>query len=241
MLDELVALYPNPQIFLDLTPTQRDAALLSCVAKRANNPDITAARFVYEDEITGIYAIGVNASYQQRVIVDAALMESWQRLQSHGLIMQAPGQVPRNMTITERGREVASASDISEIAARQLLRRDSLHALLRTSVYDNFAGGHYDTAVRDAFVLIEDTVKKDSGISREIGVNLMRAAFNPNSGPLTKMTLPMAERERMVELFAGAIGTFKNPHSHRVVGNYDPAPVMEELMLASRLLRFLRP
>lgn len=95
--------------------------------------------------------------------------------------------------------------------------------------------------MRDAFVLVEDTVKTDSGIAREIGVNLMRAAFNPNSGPLTKMALPMAERERMVELFAGAIGTFKNPHSHRIVGNDDPTPVMEELMLASRLLRFLRP
>ncbi len=55
------------------------------------------------------------------------------------------------------------------------------------------------------------------------------------------MNLPVAERERMDDLFAGAIGTFKNPHSHRVVGNSDPEPVNEKLMFASRLLRFLRP
>jgi len=54
------------------------------------------------------------------------------------------------------------------------------------------------------------------------------------------MTLPVAERERIADLFVGAIGTFKNPLSHRKVGNTDPAPVIEELLLASRLLRFVR-
>jgi hypothetical protein len=49
------------------------------------------------------------------------------------------------------------------------------------------------------------------------------------------MTLPMSERERMADLFAGAIGTFKNPLSHRKVGNTKLIPVMEELLLASRL------
>jgi hypothetical protein len=47
--------------------------------------------------------------------------------------------------------------------------------------------------------------------------------------------------QRMPDLFAGAIGVFKNPLSHRKVGKSDPAPVIEELMLASRLLRFVRP
>jgi len=83
-------------------------------------------------------------------------------------------------------------------------------------------------------------VKVDSGIAVEIGVRLMRAAFNPTNGPLTKTSLPIAERERMADPFAGAIGTFKNPHSHRVVGNDNPEPVIEELMIASRLLRFIR-
>lgn len=90
-------------------------------------------------------------------------------------------------------------------------------------------------------MVVEDAVKVDSGITGEVGVRLMRSAFNPTGGPLTHMSLPVAERERMADLFAGAIGTFKNPHSHRVVGNADPAPVVEELMLASRLPRFVRP
>jgi Protein of unknown function (Hypoth_ymh) len=100
----------------------------------------------------------------------------------------------------------------------------------RGAVYDNFASGSYDTSARE-------TAKLPATL---VGVKLMREAFNPNAGKLTDMALPMAERERMADLFAGAIGTFKNPLSHRKFGNTDPAPVIEELLFASRLLRFLR-
>jgi uncharacterized protein (TIGR02391 family) len=108
-------------------------------------------------------------------------------------------------------------------------------------VYDNFASGNYDTSVRDAFIQVEIAVRETAKLPATlVGVKLMREAFNPNTGKLTDMALSMAERERMADLFAGAIGTFKNPLSHRAVGNTDPAPVIEELLFASRLLRFLR-
>lgn len=68
--------------------------------------------------------------------------------------------------------------------------------------------------MRDAFVLIEDAVRNAAGLPAALlGVKLMREAFNPNSGKLTNMALPIAERERMADLFAGAIGTFKT-HYH---------------------------
>jgi hypothetical protein len=86
-------------------------------------------------------------------------------------------------------------------------------------------------------IAVRETAKLPATL---VGVKLMREAFTPNTGKLTNMSLPMPERERMADLFAGAIGTFKNPLSHREVGNIDPAPVIEELLLASRLLRFLR-
>ncbi|MHB8884418.1 MAG: TIGR02391 family protein [Methylovirgula sp.] len=171
-------------------------------------------------------------------------MEAWQRLLSSGLIMQAPGQAPRMMTLTARGRDVVGSVKFEEIVVsvvRQTLRREMLHAELRGSVYDNFASGNYGTSVRDAFVRVEIAVRETANLSATlVGVKLMREAFNPNTGKLTDMALPMSERERMADLFCGAIGTFKNPLSHRKVGNTDPASVIEELLFASRLLRFLR-
>jgi uncharacterized protein (TIGR02391 family) len=237
MLTELIAKFPEAARLLELSAAQRDAVLLGCIAARANNPDPIAAKFVYRDEISGLYSIGAGVSYGQSQAVDLALMESWERLKSSGMIMQAPGQAPENMTLTARGKEVAGTGNMDEIMARTNLRREMLHPLLRTSVYDSFATGHYDTAVRDAFVIVEDRVRVDSRIQGEVGVRLMRSAFNANTGPLRDMNLPIAERERTADLFAGAIGTFKNPLSHRVVGNSDPAPVIEELMFA--LLRYL--
>jgi hypothetical protein len=51
----------------------------------------------------------------------------------------------------------------------------------------------------------------------DIGVALMRKAFDKSTGPLTDMSNPEAEREALAHLFAGAIGSYKNPHSHRTV------------------------
>jgi uncharacterized protein (TIGR02391 family) len=241
MLDELVARVPSAEELLAFSPSQLDGVLLMCIAGRANSTDPIAAKYVYEDEIVGLYPVGVKATYQQRIAIDSVLMEAWQRLLSSGLIMQAPGQAPRMMTLTARWRDAVGSVKFEEIVVRQTLRREMLHAELRGSVYDNFASGNYDTSVRDAFVQVEIAVRETANLSATlVGVKLVREAFNPNTGKLTDMALPMSERERMADLFCGAIGTFKNPLSHRKVGNTDPAPVIEELLFASRLLRFLR-
>jgi hypothetical protein len=42
-------------------------------------------------------------------------------------------------------------------------------------------------------------------------------SFHEQTGPLTDQSLPKAERESFAHLFAGAIGAYKNPHSHRKV------------------------
>ncbi|MFI4998279.1 MAG: TIGR02391 family protein [Reyranellales bacterium] len=241
MLDELVSRVTSPGELLEISQTQLDGILLNCVASRVNNADPIASKFVYEDEIVGLYPVGIGATYQQRLAVDHALMESWQRLQSAGLIMQAPGQAPRMMTLSAKGRVAAAGVNFEEIAVRQMLRREMLHAELQGAVYQNFASGNYDTAVRDAFVQVEIAVREQAKLAATlVGVKLMREAFNPNTGKLTDTTLPVSERERIADLFVGAIGTFKNPLSHRKVGNTDPAPVIEELLFASRLLRFVR-
>jgi hypothetical protein len=48
-----------------------------------------------------------------------------------------------------------------------------------------------------------------------------------------------AEREARAHLFAGAIGSYKNPQSHRHVGLEDPDEAAEIIMLANHLLRIV--
>ena len=73
----------------------------------------------------------------------------------------------------------------------------------------------------------------------DIGIDLMRRAFHPTKGPLAKMSDPEPERDALAHLFAGAIGSYKNPHSHRTVAITDANEAQEMVMLASHLLRIV--
>ena len=69
------------------------------------------------------------------------------------------------------------------------------------------------------------------------GVPMVRRAFHKDTGPLSDRSVDDAEREATSALFAGAIGSYKNPNSHRHVGREDVAEAGELLVLASHLLR----
>jgi len=67
----------------------------------------------------------------------------------------------------------------------------------------------------------------------------MRKAFDKNSGPLSYMQQPEAEREALAHLFTGAIGSYKNLYSHRTVTINDLVEAQEMVILASHLLRIV--
>ena len=63
----------------------------------------------------------------------------------------------------------------------------------------------------------------------------MRKAFDKDKGPLRDKNCEEGERDARAHLFAGAIGGYKNPHSHRSV-ELKPRDAVEMLVLASHLL-----
>ena len=58
-------------------------------------------------------------------------------------------------------------------------------------------------------------------------------------GALANPNLDAGERVGIMELFAGAIGTFKNPPSHRQVDYGNPTEASEVVLLAELLMRIL--
>jgi uncharacterized protein (TIGR02391 family) len=63
--------------------------------------------------------------------------------------------------------------------------------------------------------------------------------LDPKAGPLADHHLELAEREAISHLFAGALGAFKNPTSHRIVDFDDPALAADAVLLADLLMRML--
>lgn len=67
----------------------------------------------------------------------------------------------------------------------------------------------------------------------------MRKAFDNATDTLSDMAVPEAERESRSHLFAGAIGSYKNPHSRRNVALDDPDEATENISLANHILRIV--
>ena len=171
--------------------------------------------------------------------ISRALMEAWVWLEREGLIAPRPGDTGNWVFITRRGKTLTSASDFKGYRLADILPRQLLHPVIAQKVWSQFIRGEYDTAVFQAFKEVEVAVRRAGGFgATDIGVPLMRKAFDPKSGPLTDLTAPEAERESLSHLFAGAIGSYKSPRSHRNVP-IEASEAVEMLMLASHLMRIV--
>jgi uncharacterized protein (TIGR02391 family) len=156
--------------------------------------------------------------------------------------MPAADQNGRNgyMVLTRDGASIASKDDFDRIRASRAFPKSLLHPAIAEKVYSELMRGELDDAVFAAFKAVEVAVRAAGNYKpTDIGVPLMRKAFDPKNGPLTDLNQPEAEREALCHLFAGAIGSYKNPHSHRTVALTDAREAQQQVMLATHLLNIV--
>ena len=111
-----------------------------------------------------------------------------------------------------------------------------LHYRLLPNVKGAFLAGLYETAVFEAFKQVEIAVREVGGYeTTDYGTDLMRKAFHVDNGNLTDQNQLRAEKQACSDLFAGAIGAYKNPSSHRNV-EMTMEKATELIMFASHLL-----
>jgi uncharacterized protein (TIGR02391 family) len=179
--------------------------------------------------------------YQHQAEISRALMEAWVWLEREGLLAPKPGDSGNWVFITRRGRKLEKAVDVEAYRKTNLLPKQLLHPVIAYKVWSLFLRGEYDTAVFQAFKEVEVAVRDAGGYGKkDYGVNLMRQAFHPQNGTLTDANQLPAEKEATLALFAGAIGLYKNPPSHRNV-NITPVEAAEMIIFASSLLKIVNP
>ena len=169
----------------------------------------------------------------------AAVSAAWSWLEANGLICRNPEQDNGWYVPTARGRAVQSHQALRALISTEQLPEHFLHPNILLHSRPLFLQSRFETAVFEAFKALEVAIRAAAGLSDgDIGVQLAAAAFHPENGPLTNKSAEKGERVALMNLMAGALGSYKNPSSHRRV-QIGAEEAREMIMLASHLLRIV--
>ena len=237
----------TPAQILALPARELQQAILVAMAERATTR--TAGMTSAEGAISEIFQhAAFNEGFlphQQREYhqtLQRTIHRAFDDLKAARLIERAADENGRNgfMNLSPEG-EVAAKTPIDLEAAhiRELLKPEMLHPKLRGKPYQDFANGEPTSAISEAFKIVEIEVRTAARMPNGHGQQLMNEAFDPAKGPLTDQGESENMRRALPKLFAGAMGRFRSPSTHEHRKFPDLCEAIEELLVASRLLRYL--
>ena len=230
---------PDVEVLLSMAPEELAPILLKLAERHIQNEMFDPLSVTVAPPSYG----GPSKDYPAHRIaeVNIAIAEAWQWLRINLLIVPAAGMNGTNgfVVYSRRGKKVLQEGSFQRFREAAAFPKQMLHPSVADKVWLALARGDLDDAVFFTFRTVEETVRSAGGFGpTSIGVDLMRRAFG-REGPLTNPAQPAAEQEALAFLFAGAIGSYKNPHSHRTVRIDDPREAQEMVLLGSHLLRIV--
>ena len=244
-MSKLHELFPSAESLLELTPETLAPTLLRIVAAERQQGGMFWPAIVTQVTIgSGMTAEGHHAyAHHKRHEVEALIAESFELLRRIGMIHPAPDINGQNgwMVLSRAGEEaIKDENGFDRVRALRSFPKELLHPSIAKDAYAALQRGDLSSAVRDAFTTVEISVREAGGFTiDDYGTDLMRKAFHEQTGPLTDQSLPRAERVSFAHLFAGAIGAYKNPHSHRKVTIDDLREAQRQVLQASHLLHIV--
>jgi uncharacterized protein (TIGR02391 family) len=227
-------LIPDPSSVLALEPEELAGVVLELlISSGPNEPSRLHPSSFTHPQTIGSYPEG------QRQEIEYLLMEGWHWLVQEGLVATRPGDTHGWHFITRRGKKIKNRQGLTAYRNEVILPRRLLHPVILQACWSAFLRGDYDTAVFQAFKELEVAIREVGRFKADdYGVDLARKAFHESTGPLTDQSLPLSERQALSHLVAGALGSYKNPHSHRKV-KLAAEEAVEMIILGSHLLKIV--
>jgi len=230
----LIQLAARPEELVELDPEE----LAGLLMEHLNGLPAAELENLHHENFIPALTLRFFANHALRREASRALAEAWNFCQNAGFIALDPEKQHGWAFVTRRGKEIRSQIDFRALQKSALLRPDHLHPAITARARAPFLRGNFEEAVFATFKEVEIAVRETGGFEpTDLGVDLMRRAFDPNGGPLADPSLPAAEREAMAHIFAGAIGLLKNPSSHRHIAFENPVEASELIGFASYLMR----
>jgi uncharacterized protein (TIGR02391 family) len=244
---ELPQVVPDAQALLGLQPEELAGKILFILRKRIEKSRSGLQSFILANLLDELWPRNYLPNYQApfpselKTEINLAIAEAWGWMIAQSLLVQTGSHgASDSYMLGRRALKFQDESEFASFTVSRMLPRESLHPRLADKVWSAFLRGEYDVAVFQAMKAVEVSVRDASGLPDTLlGVNLMRSAFNPGGGPLTDTSAEAGEKDARSALFAGAVGSYKNPHSHRDVDLSDPKEAVEIIMLANHLLRIV--
>jgi uncharacterized protein (TIGR02391 family) len=170
--------------------------------------------------------------------IGIACSAAWTWLETNGFICRHPEQdnwyVP-----TPKGRSARNHQQIRQYISGLVLPQEFLHPELLVNVRPLFLQARFETSVFEAFKALEVAIRNAAELGHDmIGVQLASKAFHPEDGVLTDRTAEKGERVALMSLMTGALGSYKNPASHRRV-EITAEEARDMVVLASHLLKIV--
>ena len=238
--------FQNPVDIVHLSDEDLGRRYIAILKKRRSDPFNGSRRsFLVYNELLAAEPIlsapnSQNLSRQQIDEIKQALSEGWSWLDKNGYVVAAPEAIGANWLILSRKAEALEEGVAQgRLPSLDVSLKGILHQKLQR-LWPHLVRREYDAAVREAFLEVEVAVRDAAKLpSSLIGRDLMRRAFQQKSGPLSDQSASGGEQDAVAELFAGAIGTFRNKHSHTHVGLSEASEAFECLVVAGALLRLV--
>lgn len=194
----------------------------------------------FEQDIQGANGQPGYAMHHQEE-VHSAIAEAWSWLETAGLLVRAHGMNGTNgwFVVSRAGWRVLADNNFARFRRQASFPKELLHPSIADEVWADLLRDRLDIAVIVAFRAVEVAVRDAGGYgANDLGIPLMRRAFDPRTGPLRDPDKTEAERENLAHLFVGAI-SYKNGVSHRTGMISEVADAQEMVMLATHLLRIV--